>query len=175
MNTKQKLGYMLVGGAIVVIAMLIGVSISPLMARHNHFSDVTCTNLTVTGKIRCTALGVVDKDERTILVALGSNENGGMVGVYDKATESSGTVSLQIDSEGGALLVSGEHGKIGILSDEEGGILLCKGSTGEVRLSVDEEFGGLVRVAGEEGVVHLHGDGSIETHDKDGKVTGSIP
>ena len=47
MNAKQNLGFMVVGGIIGVMGLLIGMSVWPLSASKGEFGDIECTSLTV--------------------------------------------------------------------------------------------------------------------------------
>ena len=51
MNTKQKLQYIVVGGVIGVLGMLIGMTVSPLSAQRDKFGEIECTKLTVVDSV----------------------------------------------------------------------------------------------------------------------------
>ena len=71
MNFRQKLVYTALGGGLMLIGMLL-TTITPLTAQKDVFGDITCSSLTV-----------VDKEGNAV-IDLKSNENGGVVEVYDK-------------------------------------------------------------------------------------------
>ena len=141
-NWKVKVAYAGFGCLFGSLCTIMGMLASPVTAQRDKF-----------GNIECISLRIVDGDGET-KVALGVGERGGFVGVFDK---------------------DGEEWKAALSGYEHGGFVVVAGKDGvrNAQLSVNER-GGAVRVYGKDGNpkvglgVTEHGNGSVNTWDKDG-------
>ena len=116
MNTRQKLSYIAVGAALMLIGMLASSIFMPnLVAQRDKF-----------GVIECTELRVVNNNEE-IVVSLSAGEHGGDVGIYgslDGRVSSPGKILLEVREDGGNVHVGGddwEFGAVSLGTDEHGG------------------------------------------------------
>ena len=103
MNTITKLRYMVCGGLLVAVGILVGVvCVSPLTAQNDKFGKITCTGLTVLG------------EDGSVAVKLDSYKHGGEVEVFGKASSDHGdkiiipraAVSLSATESGGDVMVT---------------------------------------------------------------------
>ena len=125
MNFRQKLAYTALGGGLMLIGMLL-TTITPLTAQKDVFGDITCSSLTV-----------VDKEGNAV-IDLKSNENGGVVEVYDKDGKD-GTAKVRLNTN-----IYGD-GVVGLFAKEGFRWIL---------LHLDEH-GGVVEVLGKDGMAVL--------------------
>ena len=110
MKTKQKLCYMVVGGALVAVGMVVALLAVPPVTAQRDKLDM----------IQCSQLEVVDADG-VVGIVLSMGEHGGRVDVLgnddiskvalDVTTEQGGTIALR-DKDGrlGVSLFNGEYG-----------------------------------------------------------------
>ncbi len=152
MQYREKLGYIALGGCLVLIGMLAAGSLAPLKAQKE------AVDLNV-GKITCASLKVVDGGEVIIGGKDGVSEvmiTGERVGVFDK--EGKERVGLSISKYGGRVEVLSFDGNVGAVVDvtEGGGIFYVKGKDGKPKafMNIDE-----------------HGNGFAATVDKNGNVS----
>ena len=132
MNHKQKLGYMLLGAAIMAIGIVIGQIITPdIEAQSNGvFDKITCLELEVIdGKGKTAAMlgstreatGVFVFDKQgTPAVILSSSSKGNGVQVFNKQRQA---VDLGSSSEGNGLTIRDKRGRTAVslgASDESG-------------------------------------------------------
>ncbi len=188
MNTKQKLSYMVVGGIIGVVGMVIGMSVLSVSAARDNFGD-----------IECTSLRVVDKDRRSVVeisafghggivrvrghdgmtrAALSVGANGGVVAVSDNDGMPRASLYVRKNGQGGGIAVVGRDGKTkaGLNEAEHGGVVAVYDSNDEVRAGLYvKAHGGVVTVHGNEGnsgaaVLHVneYGNGVLSLWDKRG-------
>ena len=111
MNYAQKLGYIVVGGVIATVGMIVASVFSPNLIAQNEIVD----------RIRCKSL-VVHDEEGNAAVFLSTNENGGLIGVNGKGGMP--VVFLSAEGDGGRVDVKdGETGyfAVSVLADEDGG------------------------------------------------------
>lgn len=88
MKTRDRFGYMVLGGVITVVALIVTSYDSHLSAKKEDFGEITCTGLTVlspggNGAIRLTV-----------------DDLGGLVGIYDK--DGLLAASIGMDEDGAA-------------------------------------------------------------------------
>ena len=163
-NWKVKVAYAGFGCLFGSLCTIMGMLASPVTAQRDKF-----------GNIECTSLRIVDGDGET-KVALGVGERGGFVGVFDKDGEE-WKAALRVGEHGGFVSARGNDGLSGaaLSGYEHGGFVVVAGKDGvrNAQLSVNER-GGAVRVYGKDGNpkvglgVTEHGNGSVNTWDKDG-------
>ena len=139
MNTKQKLGYMVVGGLLVAAGMII----SPLNAKIDKFGEIVCTRLAVVD---------VEGNERIILGTKFLNEEGHpALRVVDANGEP--RVLFTTDANGGSVVATGYDGKsaASLRIGERGGEVTAYGkdNLSMVALGFDE-LGGLVVAYGKD-------------------------
>lgn len=190
MYSKAKLGYAILGAAIGIFGLAVGLCVSPLTAQRNVFGEITCTGLTVRGSdgrenIRLMVdasgalVGISDGDG-SLVVAIGTDNDGGRVEVFakDQKDERARAV-LDVDYKGsGVIAVSGTstNTTAGMYVTELGGVVEVKGKdrNSKVHLFIDE-LGGRVKVTGRDGIsatslsIFEHGAG-IGMISKDGTL-----
>ena len=163
MNTNQKLGYMVGGGALVAVGMAVAAFVvSPVTAQRDKFDTIQCSRLVV-----------VDADSK-MRISLGVDEHGGRVDAYGNDGKSG--VILRIEEEGGVVAAHGKDGEssavLGIF--EYGGIVGVGGKDGKSRASLSiAEHGGHVEVFGKAKgtavmAINEYGNGAVSTWDKNG-------
>ena len=135
MNTKQKLGYMVVGGALVVVGMAVAVLlVSPVTAQNDKFDTIQCSRLVV-----------VDADG-VVGIVLSMGGYGGRVDVLGKDDISK--VVLDITEQGGTIALRDKDGKLGVslFNGEYGGRVHVYGkqSNGAALMHIKEYGGGEV-------------------------------
>ena len=160
MNFQRNLIYIALGAAI----MFLGMS-------STRRPDATFD------RVECRKLVVVDEASNSRVI-VSTNENGGIIAIYDVDDQiSTQQVGLLIDKHGGAILVNGNNGTINLLTDEQGGIVAIGDKADRTKVVLQTyEDGGNISVGGKDaGKVSLRGRGTIHTYDKDGNVTGSLP
>jgi len=148
MNTKQKLGYMVVGGALVAVGMAVALlMVSPVTAEKGF--DLS-GRLQKFGTIQCSRLEVVDADSPARVV-LTIGDDGGLV--YAMPKDGGGIVALNFDEHGGRVAARGKNGTqvtLGI-HDHGGRIEVLGKGEGKVVMSINE-----------------YGNGAVSTYDNNG-------
>lgn len=125
MKYREKLGYIALGGFLMLVGMLAAGSFLPLGAQSG--SDIYYR------KISCGALEVVRPDGMP-LISIGIGETGGRISVKSerqflgKSRHFPSMVTMEVDKHGGLLVVSDEQGK------------------GKAKMEVDENGNGAVAV-----------------------------
>ena len=154
MNTKERLGYMAIGGILVLVGLCLA-SVLPLGAQSEDekFGEITCTRLTVLSPDgnpavlmhadgEAGAINVWAPDGKSGVRLDIDDEKGGNVYVYGKGESS---VMLGITGNGGFVSVDGQDGKsAATLSIEEyGGQVSVRDEDGKRlgALGVDEQGG----------------------------------
>ena len=191
MKYREKLGYIALGGFLMLVGMLAAGLTSPSGA-FNNAPDA------VFGTITCREIKVVDAEGELGAEMRGDEYGkGGVVRVYSKDGKTG--ASMVVDEHGGRLRVVGEEGKsraeMGIYGGgyvlvadkdtltsgasmriyEHGGAVSVFGGISGASMVVDKD-GGVVRVVGEEGIsgasmgVNEYGNGEVTTTDKNGKL-----
>ena len=170
MKYREKLGYIALGGGLMLVGVLAAGLFSPLGAQSK--SDVSF------GKITCTELEVADPDG-TKAVRIFAHEHGGIVQMFGKDGESDrdSKVSMLVNGHGGQVLVAGKKGgtHMGVnnlggvvsVSDRELGPMVGMGISehgGPIHVFGKDENPkvdiGVIRHAGEhEGIVIVFGEG----------------
>jgi len=135
MNTKQKLGYMVVGGALVAVGMAVAVLlVSPVTAQTDKYDT-----------IQCSQLEVVDADG-VVGIVLSMGGHGGRVDVLGKDDISK--VVLDITEQGGTIALRDKDGKLclSLFNGEYGGRVHVYGkqSNGAALMHIKENGGGEV-------------------------------
>lgn len=99
MNTKQKIGYTLLGAVIMLTGMWLSPLISPpLTAQHNGvFGEIQCTSLTVVDNMGKTAVELDSDEEAGNRVIVNNKQGKGVVGLYN--TEYGGRVDVYNNRE----------------------------------------------------------------------------
>ena len=133
MNSKQKLGYMVVGGALVAVGMTVAVLlVSPVTAQNDKHDT-----------IQCSQLEVVDADG-DVGIVLSMDAHGGRVDVLGKDDISK--VVLDITEQGGTIALRDKDGRLGVslFNGEYGGRVHAYGkqSNGAAVMSINEYGGG---------------------------------
>lgn len=167
MKATNRFGYMVFGGVIVVLALIVTSYGSRLSAQKDAFGEITCTGLTVLhpdGRlaVRLTAddlgglIGVLGKDG-VLASAMGSDRNGGRVEVFGKDEKSK--ASLVVDELGGMVAVVGnnENHSIGVYVAELGGVVEMNGEDKSMIALSFNEYGGHVGVIGHGGLIGILG------------------
>ena len=174
---SDKLMYMCVGAIIAFTAYMLGnlnestnaqpqsqlPVIDKIVVRQLEIVDAQGNVIAIMGK-RDLAVGMADilrVYDRTgkSVIALGQNANGGLVAVFGK--EGKSRASLGIDTDGGVVDVFGkEGGQALLLTDKNGGTIATFNKDNRNVLQI--------------GVTHT-GGGVINTKDKFGYTTGSLP
>ncbi len=144
MRYREKLGYMVLGGILMLVGMLAAGLFSPLGAQTE--SDVTF------GKVTCGELKVMDRYGRTAVV-IKPYSHGGMVQV--NGTDENSFVLMAIGTRGGMVRVLGKDDNSEALMwiDERGGeMVVCgKDAFTKATMGVDGEQAGFVLVRGQDG------------------------
>ena len=135
MNTKQKLSYMVVGGIIGVVGVVIGMSVLSVSTAWDKFGEIECTSLTV-----------VDKDGRSV-AEISAFKHGGIVRVrgYDGVSR----VALSVGENGGVVAVSDNDGmpRASLYVKAHGGVVTVRsndGKSGAAVLHVNEYGNGVL-------------------------------
>ena len=145
MKYREKLGYIALGGFLMLVGMLTAELFSPLGAKNQpdgYFRNVTCTQLTVVAP----DLDETNLDDQIAGVVIGVDEPGGYVHV--KGIDSGFRVALSAKDAGGSVIVFGDHSTE--MRETIGGLLgMGKKSDDKAfaALSVGED-GGFVTVSG---------------------------
>ncbi len=161
MKYREKLGYIALGGILMLVGMLAAGLFSPLGAQQNRWVEL--------GNVTCTSLTVVDKSgaPRVMIDAL---ETGGNVEIQGSGDASS--VIIFADRSEGDVSVRGNKGGVNIHAT---GLLAPRfsvfGRGGSVEVYPDENNANLVISDNDkEARVYLKGDeygGMVGTFDKD--------
>ena len=135
METKQKLGYMVVGGALVAVGMAVAILlVSPVTAQNDKYDT-----------IQCSQLEVVDADG-VVGIVLSMGGHGGRVDVLGKDDISK--VVLDITEQGGTFALRDKDGKLGVslFNGEYGGRVHVYGkrNNGAALMHIKENGGGEV-------------------------------
>ena len=193
MNTITKLRYMVCGGLLVAVGILIGVvCVSPLTAQNDKFGIITCTALTVVG------------EDGNATVKLGSGEHGGEVDVFGKASSGhdgkfiipSAAVSLSATESGGDVSVSytnlvpvvaGENmvvsrsPALSLFTHDNGAIISVDDQTGNsaVVIGARGRSGGQIDLYSEDEITavslgSIAGAGSVSVHNEVGSAAVSL-
>ena len=98
MNYKQKLGYVALGGVLMLIGVIVASVVTPiLMAQKEVFGEITCTGLRV-----------VNQDGKEVIRLRISESDSGFVEVLNNAETPA--VYLMGDSDGGSVRVFNKSG-----------------------------------------------------------------
>ena len=147
MKYREKLGYIALGGALMLVGILAVGLYSPLGAQSKIQMDGHF------GTIFCTHLKVIDTGGKA-MVDLGVDEDGGFVTVRGK--DGGGSVGMTIDEDGGLVVVGGKDGvkaaQMAILGNGGSVSVHGKGNT-DARAAMG---------------VNEYGTGMINTWDKNG-------
>ena len=132
MNYRQKLGYMAVGGVLMLIGMVAASIITPnLVAQKDVFGEITCTKLKVS-----------DANGNPVVVLL-AGERGGRVAVSDKSGHPG--IALGIYENGGSIHIWNKSLKqvVGLIASDQGGKIAVfdNAQTPVVMIGVDEGKG----------------------------------
>ena len=146
MKYREKLGYIALGGVLMLIGMLATGLISPIRAVNNApdamFGTITCEEVRVLGS---------DGHAR---VVINSEEDGGSIGVYGEK----GVAIMTIDKTGGRINVAGPRGDARMSIGGSGGFVAVndKNPTKDrgALMGVDKDDG-FVMVNGSKGVRFL--------------------
>ena len=118
MKYREKLGYIALGGFLMLASMLMEGVMLPLGAQDEkadlNVGQITCTGLTVASENRASVMLIGDKDGGFVhvfgeggRVAIIGDENGGKVDVYFKDSRSIPEARLSADENGGFVHVGG--------------------------------------------------------------------
>ena len=138
MNSKQKVGYMALGAAILAVGIVIGQLVTP---------DITAQNNGVFDEIRCSKLTVVDETGNTALLLVDDKEMRGVV-IYDKT----GNLAAFIGSSPIAnyVLISDKTGNpaASLGSNANGNSVNLQGKAGKEKISMlaHEEYGNVISI-----------------------------
>ena len=167
MKVKDRFGYMVLGGVIVALALIVTSYGSRLSAQKDVFGEITCTGLTVLDPdgrqvIRLMVddlgglIGVLGKNG-VLASAMGSDKDGGRVEVFGK--DEKPRAFLDVDEHGGMVAAVGNNEKqsVGMYIAELGGLVEVNGKDeSKINLSFNE-YGGNVAVIGHGGLVGILG------------------
>ena len=144
MKYREKLGYIALGGFLMLVGMLAAGLSSPIGAFNNPPDAVF-------GTITCEKVRVLDS-EGNYSVSINSEEHGGSVGVYGEK----GVAIMTIDKTGGRINVAGHKGDARMSIGGHGGFV----AVNDKNPSIDR--GALMGVDKNNGFVMLNGkDGQI--------------
>ena len=145
MKYREKLGYIALGGVLMLIGMLTAGLFSPLGAKNHpdgYFRKVTCTQLTVVSP----DLDETNLDDRTEGVVIAVADTGGYIHV--KGIDSELRVVLGATDGGGSVFVLGDNStEMPETIVELLGMIEKDDNEAFAGLSVDED-GGIVTVSG---------------------------
>ena len=168
MKYREKLGYMALGGLLMLVGML-AANLTPLTAQRDTFGEITCTGLKVVDsegnqRVRLTGYpdgGIVaacdsNGNLRTSLVGF---EEGGKIFVMGHGGEE--RVTIGVDENGGQIVVHHKDGKsrVAMWSAKDGGQLVVYGKDDKPRADMG---------------VNKHGKGEISTWGKKGNRLATL-
>ena len=172
MNSKQKVGYMALGAAILAVGIVIGQVVTPgIKAQNNGVFD----------KIRCSSLAVVD-EEGNVAVVLGSVEERRGIFVFDKTGNSA--VQLGATEYGNGVFINDKTGNsaVQLAVQENGNGVYINDKTGNIAVQLvakeDDNSLFLKGKAGKESIIMFTGEehgNVIEILDRAGNVTWRTP
>ncbi len=167
----EKIMYMGIGAAIALISFSLG-------NMHRDTANAQGEG-PILDRIRCRQLEIVNPVGDKAVV-LGTYEDGGVVRVLGK---DGGEIVLSIDGNGGSVIVNGKDGNLGValgIREDGGSVGVGKDGNLGVVLGIRED-GGSVAIFNKGGKIvgtlrgHDGGGGVLQTMDKHGYRTGSVP
>ena len=158
MNYRQKLGYLALGGVLMLIGMVTATTLIPSLIAQDNPDLIGEMDSAAFNELTCNKLTVVDENGNPGGL-LFIDENGGTVTVVNK-NGNPGVLLLNDESGGGVLVYDKtENPKVALGSNEDGGIVAVYDDTANHAVGLlANEAGGLVVVG-----------------DKAGNITGSLP
>ena len=120
MKYREKLGYIVLGGMVMLVGILASGLFSPLGAQ-NEVNDVAFREIT------CRKIMVVGSDGK-VHVVMSAGKDGGLVGVFDN--DGDPRAGMFADEESGSVNVYGNgndkiRASVGVTADGNGVVLTC--------------------------------------------------
>ena len=136
MKYREKLGYIAVGGVLMLVGML-AANLTPLTAQRDTFGEITCTGLKV---VDSEGRDGVVLDAATGVYVWGRGKFAGCGGVF-----------ISVDERGGNALFGGKKASVYIGADEHGGKVNVSGKNGSAVVIRNDDRGGQVKVKNRHG------------------------
>ncbi len=142
MKYGERLGYIAVGGLLMLVGML-AANLTPLTAQRDSFGEITCTGLRVVDSEGNQRVSLMGYPEGGIVAACDSNgnlrtslvgfEEGGKIVVSKKNLEE--CVTIGINENGGQIVIFDKDGKdrVAMWSTKDGGQFVVYGKDGKPR------------------------------------------
>ena len=168
MKYREKVGYIAVGGILMLVGML-AANLTPLTAQRDSFGEITCTGLKVVDSEGNQRVGLMGYPEGGIVAACDSKGNlrssligfkeGGKLFVLGNNREECVTIGL--NENGGQIIVYGKDGKdrVAMWSTKDGGQFVVYGKDGKPRGDIG---------------VNEYGKGEISTWDRKGNRLATL-
>ena len=169
MKYREKLGYIALGGFLMLVGMLTAALFAPLGAQNEkadlNVRDITCRSLKVAELVFCRGLAV-DDFEGNMAVSVLPLSTGGQVFVHD--TDGKMKAAMGVEEYGGSIAVFGDGESEAVMEmDEHGAMVSVQGKDGAPAASISAaDNGGVVGVFGKNGALAV----SISTDDNGGVV-----
>ena len=168
MKFSEKLGYVALGGLLMLAGML-AANLTPLTAQRDSFGEITCTGLRVVDSEGKQRVGLMASPEGGLVAACDTNGNprtmlvgfkgGGKIFVMGHGREEH--VTIGVDENGGQIVVHHKDGKsrVAMWSAKDGGQLVVYGKDGKPRGDIG---------------VNAYGNGEISTWDRKGNQLATL-